>query len=348
MHRGYVVNLRRVVEVRPLLNGTAMLVLADGSEVPIARRQVGELRRRLARVSRPRTPRDELADASPHGALYLRRLIRSQLALCLLALVAFGGLLGALPLVLFLLPGLGPRPARASRCRCCSSRAAVPALRRARLALPAPRRGARRVVPRLADRRAVIALARSLAVTAGASGWDLGRALRAHDVGPVRGLARRLAVVERGGDLRRVPVGRVVPGHRRAADEAGRGALWLPLGFTAGYLTLLLFVAAPLRRLGAYTIPDFAEARLGSPRLRLLAAAIVLVIGGFYLVPQLKGAGLTLGVVTGAPYWVGVVVVGLVVASIVALGGMRGDHLRPGLPVLGQDVRDLRCRRSSC
>jgi len=48
VHRGFVVNLRRAVEVRPRLNGTAVLVMADGTEVPIARRQVGELRRRLA------------------------------------------------------------------------------------------------------------------------------------------------------------------------------------------------------------------------------------------------------------------------------------------------------------
>jgi DNA-binding LytR/AlgR family response regulator len=48
VHRGYLVNLRRAVEVRPRLNGTAVLLMADGTEVPIARRQVRELRRRLA------------------------------------------------------------------------------------------------------------------------------------------------------------------------------------------------------------------------------------------------------------------------------------------------------------
>jgi len=48
VHRGFLVNLRRAVEVRPQLNGTAVLVMADGAEVPIARRQVGELRRRLS------------------------------------------------------------------------------------------------------------------------------------------------------------------------------------------------------------------------------------------------------------------------------------------------------------
>ncbi len=40
--------------------------------------------------------------------------------------------------------------------------------------------------------------------------------------------------------------------------------LWYPVGWTAGYLMLLLFVAAPLRRSGAYTLPDFAEFRVES------------------------------------------------------------------------------------
>jgi hypothetical protein len=53
-----------------------------------------------------RTPRDEMAGATAYGGLYLRRLIRAQLGLSLLALVAFGGIVGALPLALFLLPGL--------------------------------------------------------------------------------------------------------------------------------------------------------------------------------------------------------------------------------------------------
>lgn len=108
------------------------------------------------------------------------------------------------------------------------------------------------------------------------------------------------------------------------AMKLGTSALWLSVGFTAGYLTLLLFVAAPLRRYGSYTISDFVEARLHSPAMRLLAAAIVLGITGFYLVPQLKGAGITLNEVTGAPYWVGVLLVAAIVTVNVGLGGMRG------------------------
>jgi DNA-binding LytR/AlgR family response regulator len=48
VHRRFVVNLRRAVEVEPNLNGTAVLVLADGNRIPIARRSVADMRRRLA------------------------------------------------------------------------------------------------------------------------------------------------------------------------------------------------------------------------------------------------------------------------------------------------------------
>jgi two-component system, LytTR family, response regulator LytT len=47
IHRSYIANLRRTVEIRPRLNGTAGLVLADGTELPIARRKIAALRARL-------------------------------------------------------------------------------------------------------------------------------------------------------------------------------------------------------------------------------------------------------------------------------------------------------------
>ncbi|HEX6498577.1 MAG TPA: cation acetate symporter [Micromonosporaceae bacterium] len=103
----------------------------------------------------------------------------------------------------------------------------------------------------------------------------------------------------------------------------GVDMLWYPVGFAAGYLALLLFVAAPLRRSGAFTLPDFCELRLGSTGLRKLATAFVIFIGWLYLVPQLRGAGLTLRVVTHGRYELGVLVVGVVVTANVALGGMR-------------------------
>jgi Na+(H+)/acetate symporter ActP len=103
----------------------------------------------------------------------------------------------------------------------------------------------------------------------------------------------------------------------------GVDALWYPVGFTAGYLALVLFVSAPLRRSGAYTVPDFAEARLRSPVLRKVCTVFVVVIGWLYLLPQLQGAGLTVTTVTGLPSWIGVVVAAVVVVATVVLGGMR-------------------------
>lgn len=103
----------------------------------------------------------------------------------------------------------------------------------------------------------------------------------------------------------------------------GADALWYPVGFTAGYLGLLLFVAAPLRRSGAYTVPDFAEFRLSSRAVRTTAMVVVVVVCVLYLIPQFQGAGLTLNILIGVPVWVGAVAVGAIVIVNVVGGGMR-------------------------
>ena len=103
----------------------------------------------------------------------------------------------------------------------------------------------------------------------------------------------------------------------------GADALWYPIAFVAGYLALVLFVAAPLRRSGAYTVPDFAEARLSSPALRRMCTMFVLAIGWLYLLPQMQGAGLALTTLTSLPSWTGVVAAGVLVVLTVIGGGMR-------------------------
>ncbi|WP_114906397.1 cation acetate symporter [Ornithinimicrobium murale] len=103
----------------------------------------------------------------------------------------------------------------------------------------------------------------------------------------------------------------------------GADMLWFPVGYTAGYLVLLVLVAAPLRRSGAYTLPDFAEARLESLPARRTASVLVVTIGWLYLLPQFQAAGLTVRTVTGAPQWLGPVLVAVVVLVGVLSGGMR-------------------------
>jgi len=110
--------------------------------------------------------------------------------------------------------------------------------------------------------------------------------------------------------------------------SSGYDALWYPVCYACGYLFLLLFIAGPLRRFGAYTIPDFAEGRFDSPLFRKIAVTFVLFIGFFYTMPQMKGAGTTLAYIfPGLPYWAGVVLVGAVITLNVALGGMKGITL---------------------
>ena len=109
--------------------------------------------------------------------------------------------------------------------------------------------------------------------------------------------------------------------------DRGLDTLWLPVGYTVGYLVLLVLVAAPLRRSGAYTLPDFAELRLDSRIARTVCSVFVIGIGWLYLIPQLQGAGLVLRHVTGWPQSVGTVVVAALVAFNVALAGMRSITL---------------------
>src|SRR5436853_1127188 len=96
--------------------------------------------------------------------------------------------------------------------------------------------------------------------------------------------------------------------------SSGYDALWYPVCYACGYLFLLLFIAGPLRRFGAYTIPDFAEGRYDSPLFRKIAVVFVLFIGFFYTMPQMKGAGTTPpSIFPGMRYRGGVGLVGAVI-----------------------------------
>ncbi len=100
--------------------------------------------------------------------------------------------------------------------------------------------------------------------------------------------------------------------------------LWPLVGWTIGFLLLSLFIAAPIRRFGSYTIPEFVEGRLDSARLRTLVAIMVIVVSWFFFLAQLKGAGVVTRALIGTPYWVGVAAVAFLVAANLSAGGMRG------------------------
>jgi cation/acetate symporter len=115
-----------------------------------------------------------------------------------------------------------------------------------------------------------------------------------------------------------------------AVYASGLDGAWYATGFAAGFVPVLLFVAAPLRRLGAISLPDFLAVRFGSDRVRIAAVVAVELVILSYLVPQAVGSGLTWELLVGqglaglSPYATGVVVSSLTVGAVVALGGMRG------------------------
>ncbi len=94
------------------------------------------------------------------------------------------------------------------------------------------------------------------------------------------------------------------------------------IGYLAGWVVALFVVAEPLRRLGRYTFTDALDAKFNKRSLKLFAAIATLVVSIFYLIPQMVGAGVLIEPLLGLPQWVGVVLVGAIVITIVATAGM--------------------------
>ena len=94
------------------------------------------------------------------------------------------------------------------------------------------------------------------------------------------------------------------------------------IGYLAGWVVALFVVAEPMRRLGRYTFTDALDAKFNKRGLKLLAAIATLIVSIFYLIPQMVGAGVLIEPLLGFPHWVGVVLVGVIVITIVATAGM--------------------------
>lgn len=115
-----------------------------------------------------------------------------------------------------------------------------------------------------------------------------------------------------------------------AVYVAGADGIWFATGFTAGFVVILFFLAAPFRRAGQFSIPDFLAARFASPSVRLTSVGIVQMIVLLYLVPQLAGAGLIWEVFVGrglgtlSPYTTGIVLCTIAIVLQAVVGGMKG------------------------
>src|SRR5512137_1452286 len=69
----------------------------------------------------------------------------------------------------------------------------------------------------------------------------------------------------------------------------GYSALAFVIGWTGGYVLLLVLMAGQIRRFGKYTTPDFVGDRYFSPTARLISAVISIMISLIYSIAQFKG-----------------------------------------------------------
>ncbi len=103
---------------------------------------------------------------------------------------------------------------------------------------------------------------------------------------------------------------------------AGYDGFLYSIGYLAGWIVALFIVAEPLKRLGKYTFTDALDAKFDKRGIKLMAAISTLVVSVCYLIPQMVGAGVLITPLLGFPHYVGVILVGAIVITIVATAGM--------------------------
>ncbi len=103
---------------------------------------------------------------------------------------------------------------------------------------------------------------------------------------------------------------------------AGYDGFLYSIGYLAGWIVALFVVAEPMKRMGKYTFTDAIDYKYNCKGIQLWAAISTVLVSVFYLIPQMVGAGSLVTPLLGLPYWVGVLMVGVIVIVIVTTAGM--------------------------
>jgi cation/acetate symporter len=105
----------------------------------------------------------------------------------------------------------------------------------------------------------------------------------------------------------------------------GYFAMAYVVGWTGGYVLLLVLMATQIRRFGKYTTPDFVGFRYESDAARTLAAVISIIITIIYCVAQFRGIALLVSWLFGIAYIPAVVVGTSLLVSFVVISGALGS-----------------------
>lgn len=132
--------------------------------------------------------------------------------------------------------------------------------------------------------------------------------------------------------------GAFILGTSQDATQVGMAAIAFALGIFLGLCVLGLFVAGPMRRSGASTVPGFLENRYKSRTVKNLAT--VLSVAGLtgILAGQISAASSVFGSFGIGPVWAGLISVALII-GYTAISGMWGiaitDLIQVALIVIG-------------
>ena len=105
---------------------------------------------------------------------------------------------------------------------------------------------------------------------------------------------------------------------------SGYHGLAYVVGWTGGYVLLLVLMAGQIRKYGKYTAADFIGDRYYSQTLRAVGAIIAILVSISYCVGQFGGIGLMFKWVMGVPYGWSVIIGGAVVLTYTLISGMLG------------------------
>ena len=94
------------------------------------------------------------------------------------------------------------------------------------------------------------------------------------------------------------------------------------IAFFACWPIIMFLMAERLRNLGKFTFADITSYRLDQRKVRTMAAIGSLTVVVFYLIAQMVGAGQLIKLLFGLPYWMAVVLVGVMMVIYVTFGGM--------------------------
>jgi len=105
---------------------------------------------------------------------------------------------------------------------------------------------------------------------------------------------------------------------------SGYHGLAYVIGWTGGYVLLLILMAGQIRKYGKYTAADFIGDRYYSQTLRAVGAIIAILISISYCVGQFGGIGLMFRWILGINYAWAVIIGGSVVLAYTLISGMLG------------------------